>query len=386
MNNDRKIKIIEYGALTPTYGGIESFIINLISSIDHSRFGFDFIAPNEPNKLAYEDELNKQNFKVIRCYRRWHKSFLGHNIDLVKFFLKNKREYDVAIGNYLDLQNINFLIIAKIFGLKTIAHSHQANENRSWIKKILVLINRFLAKFFVDRFFACSQDAGRWMFGDLWKNSGKCHVVRNGIILNKYIYNKLSRKEVREVLNLNGNFVLGHTGRLSKQKNQKFIIDVFYEFQKLLPNSFLILVGEGPDEFEIKKQIKKLNLHDKVLMLGQRKDIHKIIQGMDVFLFPSEWEGLGISLIEAQAAGLRCFISERIPKEAIVSDLVTVIPLSKKTDFWANKIFDSRKYERINQYDNLAKSGYDILNTAKIIENILYKLVYNEIFLFTSRK
>ena len=153
-------------------------------------------------------------------------------------------------------------------------------------------------------------------------------------------------------------------------KNQLFVLDVFYEIHKYCNNSHLLLVGDGVLRKKIEDKIKKMELEDNVTLLGERLDIPEILQAMDVFLFPSEWEGLGISLIEAQASGLRCFVSDVIPQEAIVTDNVIKLPLSKGSFVWAKTIMQSMNYERVDRSADVRTAGFDSVESCRGIEKI----------------
>lgn len=260
------MNIIEYGALTESYGGIESYIKNQVDEFSDKDIHIDFLVPNENGKLAYEDYLKDKGCVIYRAYRRWHKSFIGHYVDLCKFFYLHASEYDIAVANYLDYQNINYLIVAKLFGLKTIAHSHQSGQSRNWKKNLLVSINRFISNIFVDYLLACSYEAGQWMYGKLWKDwyGLKASVINNGIDVKKFSYKEDIRKEYRKKMNIENKVVFGHVGRLAPQKNQIFLIDVFKEIHEQNNEAILLLAGEGILRKEIESRIKELGCKNSV--------------------------------------------------------------------------------------------------------------------------
>lgn len=374
-----KIKIIEYGALTSTKGGIESYIITQLRHINKDKFQIDFLVPNEYEELAYEHEIKALNSKIYRGYIRWKNSFWGHYYTLYKFFKQHKGEYDIAIGNYLDLQNINFLIIAKLFGVKVcIAHAHAGNNLRKNIKRnILVKFNRCVLSFFVDKLFACSKNAGNWMFGNKnWKEMNH-YIIENSIDYNKFLFNMKKRIELKHNLNLElGNtLVIGHTGRFAEEKNHEFIIDIFNEIVKVNKNAYLVLIGDGVLKEYIEAKINKLNLSEHVLLLGECSNINELLNIMDIFLFPSKTEGLGISLIEAQINGLLCFTSEGVvPDEVNFTENVNFISLDKSAAYWAEKILE-KDYSRKVLKKSLLISKYDINNTISAVEKILLEAI-----------
>lgn len=359
------IRIIEYGALTATRGGIESYIRNQILSIkkeNKEAINFDFLVPNEEEKLAYEDELKGYGCKVYRAYRRWKDSFWGHYVDLYKFFKENKNNYDIAVANYLDLQNINFLIVAKLFGLKTVAHAHSSSADRSMKYKILVFINRILGIFFIDALFTCSSIAAKWMYGSLLIKikRNKYYQINNKINAIEFNFSNIKREKLRKELKIQPDtIVIGNTGRMVETKRQLFLIDIFYSYLKINNDAALIILGDGILHDKIVKRITDLNLKEKVLLPGNRSDVAEWLQAMDVFVFPSICEGLGMSAIEAQAAGLLTFVSDNIPKEVGISDLCHFVNVDQTESYWADEIYKYQNYNRRNMVDVVTKNGYN---------------------------
>lgn len=373
-----KIKIIEYGALTSTKGGIESYIIAQLRHINKDKFQIDFLVPNEQEKLAYEDEIINLGSKIYRSYIRWKNSFFGHYYTLYKFFKEHKGEYDVAVGNYLDLQNINFLIMAKIYGVKAeIAHAH-AGENlkKNWKRNLLVKINRFLLYFIVDYLYSCSQEAGKWMFGNkLWKKK-KHFIIENSVETKKFLFDINKRRYLRNLYNVEDALVVGHTGRFAEEKNHNFIIDIFYELVKQEKNVYLFLIGDGILRSKIEKKVKELELNNRVFILGERNDVNELLNMMDIFLFPSKTEGLGISLVEAQINGLYCFTSKDVvPNSVKFTDRLNFISLNKDAIYWANEILRVSKKNREIYDEKMVISNYNIDNAIKIIEKNFLEVV-----------
>lgn len=375
----KNIRILQYGALTTNKGGIESYIIAQLRHIDKNFFKYDFLIAKDSPMVAYEKEIKSYECNIYREYIPLGKNPFKHYLALYKFFKKNKNVYDIVITNIVDFYNINILIIAKLFGVKVcIAHSHMAYDSRrTFLRKILVNINRkIFAPRFCDYLFACSEKAYKWMFGDkLWKKKGAL-IVKNGIEYSKFEFDKKKRERIREKLNINSKLVLGHTGKFLDQKNHKFIIDIYSEIHKRNPNTVLLLIGKGPLEEKIRKKVVKLNLIDCVKFLGMRDDVNELLQAIDIFLFPSKYEGLPVSLIEAQAAGLKCFVSDEvISKEVAITDLIEFISLNKDAKFWAEKILSAYPYERKIQAQLIKQNGYDIEGEIKNIEEFFKKIV-----------
>lgn len=360
------VRIIEYGALTATRGGIESYIYNqaecLFKDKNKKEIQLDFLVPNESRKLAYEDELGKYGCKIYRAYRRWKDSFFGHYIDLYHFFKLHHNDYDIAVANYLDLQNINFLIVAKLFGLKTVAHAHNAYVPRNLKYKILVLLNRILGLFFIDGLFACSLSAAKWMFGNLLMTVKKKKYIQinNRINLDVFRFSHDRRKKMRASLNINENtLVIGNSGRMVDQKNQLFLIDVFYEYLKINKDSLLIILGDGVLKSVIIKKIESYGIERNVMLPGNVSNVADWLQAIDFFVFPSIYEGLGMSAVESQAAGVQTFISDRVPSDANISDICHCISLDKPAKFWASEIDRYKNYIRKDMYNIINKAGYN---------------------------
>jgi glycosyltransferase involved in cell wall biosynthesis len=219
---------------------------------------------------------------------------------------------------------------------------------------------------------ACSKEAGKWLFGEKAIKSEKFLILKNAIEIDKFMFDKNIRINIRKKLNLGGKYVVGHIGRFHPQKNHEFVIDVFNRFKKEKDNAVLILVGEGPKRRNIQDKVEKLGLSDSVIFLGVRSDVNEIFQGMDVFLFPSKYEGLGIVVIEAQATGLQCIVSENIPEEAVITDLVTKLPLEIPVNEWVKFMLGSIYYREINRqkYNELIRmNGYEVKSTSLELES-----------------
>lgn len=379
------IRIIEYGALTATRGGIESYIRNQVACLSEGKnkkeIQFDFLVPNEDEKLAYEDELNVYGCKFYRAYRRWKDSFFGHYVDLFHFFKQHHKEYDIAAANYLDLQNINFLIVAKLFGLKTIAHAHNSNVKRNFKYKLLVAFNRVLAVFFIDYLFTCSSVAAQWMFGELLLKLKNRHYeqINNRIDAEKFRFSLDKREKMRKKLNISSDtVVIGQTGRMTPQKNPLFIVDIFYEFQKMYKKTCLILIGDGELKEKIIDRINHYGIGKKVMIPGSQNNISDWLQAFDVFLFPSLYEGLPVSLVEAQAAGLKCFVSDAVPHQSFITDLCYTYSLKQKPREWAQAIYDEIPYNRQDMQKEIFQKGFDVNGLREYYIDLYKKIQTSE--------
>ena len=353
------------------YGGIETLIINIFKRIDRTKVQFDFVVHTD-DKGNLEDEVIRLGGKIFRVSR-----YRGTNhyryINEWKILFENN-SYDI-VHCHIRSTAMFVLQIAKQFGIVTIAHSHNTSSGKGilgTVKRLYQLPVRYIA----DYFFACSLSAGIWEFGKKVCNGNKFYVLKNAIDLDKFTYNEETRNEIRKTYNLDNKFVIGNVGRLVPQKNQIRLLSIFKEVLKLQKNSFLLIIGSGSLRNDLKRKCKKLEISNNVLFVGASSCVNKYLQSMDVFLFPSLYEGLGIVTIEAQANGLPCIVSDAIPSEAFVTDMIEAVPLSKNDEFWAKKILSyKRDYSKIsNMYATISKQGYDIAVTTKWIQNFYLEI------------
>ena len=353
-------------------GGVESVVMNYYRHIDKTKIQFDFICDNDSTNIPYE-EIEKLGGKVI-LIPPYQKVFKYHKT--LKKVLKD--------GNYKIVHShINTLSMFSLFAAKCagvpvrIAHSHSTTNKKEKKKNLLKQVLRPFSRLFATDYMCCSELAGRWLFGNKEYDKGNVYLLNNAIDLDKFKYDEKVRKEKRKELNISDDtLVIGHVGRFVEQKNHRFLIDIFYEVHKKEKNSILLLAGQGPLMDEIKEKVKKLGLEDNVRFLGQRNDINELYQAMDLFLFPSLYEGLGMVLIEAQYAGLNCYCSDAVPKEAYISNLLTEINLSESASKWAEKIIERQnKFTRKDMTEELKDRGYDIRNETKKLEEEYFKLL-----------
>jgi glycosyltransferase involved in cell wall biosynthesis len=372
----KKVKILH--KISASMGGIERYVFNNLEFINRDRFQFDILTRNM--EIKNSEECKKYGFEI-----KYFSNTYSNNKEL---FIKEISDifdsgYDVI--HLHTTQWTGFLLeeIAMEKKIpKVIVHSHSTGElipmnstsSTDTHEKYKNLHEYYKAKFnerLATDFCACSWSAADWLFGPQIQRD-KIQLMKNAINVDKYIFNQKIRKEVREKLGVENCFVLGHVGRMSKEKNHEFLIDTFNEVYKRNNKARLLLIGEGNTEVNIKDKVNEYGLQDVVILLGWRNDVERIMQAMDLFLLPSLFEGLGIVLIEAQAAGLKCICSDRVPKEAAITNNVEFIPLD--IDKWADKVFkNSNDYDRENMYECITNAGYNIKYSVKELEK-LYEL------------
>lgn len=346
-------------------GGTQAFLMNLYRNIDRNKIQFDFLVEYE-EKEFYDDEIISLGGKIF--YTNFRKT-----LNVIKFkktlstILKEHPEYKIVHIHATAIGKI-CTDTAKKCGVKTIiAHTHNNNAVRDWKYYPKILLRKLYTNGPTD-FFACSEDAGRYTF----KNK-KFTVIYNAIDINKFLFKQEVREDFRRELNIKDKFVIGNIGRLHEQKNQSFLIDVFYEIQKKKDDAILLIVGKGPLENELKEKVSNLGINNKVYFLGNRKDIERIYQGMDVFVLPSLFEGLGIVAIEAQVSGLPVIASTGVAKEANITDNIRNIDLNEPIDVWVEAICKAKVKNRRSIEKIVKNSKFNIKNNAKFLQEFYLK-------------
>lgn len=342
-------------------GGAETMVMNLYRAIDRSQIQFDFITHTDRHQ-AYTDEILKLGGKIY-----YFPKFKGINFLQVKKlwtkFFKEHPEYKILHSHVRSYASL-YLPIAKKAGLKTIIHSHSTSNGKglsSFVKRLM----QFPLRYQADYFFGCSKEAGEWLFGKKVVESSKYHILRNAIDTEKFIYSAELRNRMRKELNLENKLIIGNIGRLTYPKNQSFLIEVFEEVCKKNCDTVLVIVGKGSLEKKLREKVSFLGLENNVVFLGERSDIPAIMFAMDVFVFPSIYEGLGIVAVESQAAGLRTICSDRIPKETEITDLIEYISLKESKEKWSESILNALHVkDRPNKQNEIVCAGYDIKKTA----------------------
>lgn len=346
-------------------GGVEAVIMNYYRHIDKDKIQFDLICDEDSTDIPYE-EIEKLGGKVILIPP--YQKIFKYIKELTQVLREGKYK---IVHSHINTLSVFPLYAAKKAGVPVrIAHSHSTTNKKEWKKNLMKLVLRPFAKVFATHYFACTEHAGRWLFGNKEFEKGNVYVLNNAIDLQKFKYDEQIRKSKRKELKIkNSTFVIGHIGRFVDQKNHKFLIQIFKEFVKLNEDSLLLLAGQGPLMEEVKKQVEELGLTKKVLFLGQRLDANELYQAMDYFALPSLYEGLGMVLIEAQCAGLPCIASTEVPEIAKVTENVDFVPLSESPDKWANIIFNNLDtYVRKEHTKEIQDACYDITQETKKLE------------------
>ncbi|MFL2060977.1 glycosyltransferase family 1 protein [Marinilactibacillus psychrotolerans] len=367
------IRVLHYVGIM-NRGGMETLIMNLYRNIDRTKIQFDFAVHGQEDG-AFDSEIQSLGGKIYR-FPHMRKNPSKYRDSWATFFKKNHSNYKVFHFHTNSLANIIALKEAQKYDIPIrIVHSHSSYAKKGRLQGIHDLIHKRNRKHilkYANKFIACSTKASDWLFGS---NFEKSYIMKNGIELNKYVFNKTIRTELRNRLGLDCKFTVCHIGNFVEAKNHKFVIDIFKEVQKLTNNNArLLLVGSGNLQESIREYVKKCNLSKEVIFLGVRNDVEKILMASDAFILPSLFEGFGIVAIEAQASGLPCVVSKEIPKEALVTDKVSNFDLSLSAEEWAKSVVYngiSQKKDRENYASLVSENGYDILNTVSSYYDLL---------------
>lgn len=348
------------------HGGAESMIMNLYRNIDREKLQFDF-AENSLKPAYFDDEIRSLGGRVFHCAPYTGTNYFKYKKWWDVFFAEHAEEYPVVHGHNGNTAAI-YLKSAKRSGRVTIAHSH--NTNPEGLRGILQKIYSYRMRYIADYFFGCSTQAGIDRFGRKTVNGPRYHLMKNSVDTAAFRYDRVKATQMRERLGMNGDeFIVGHIGRFVEQKNHAYLLRVFAEIVKRCPEARLILVGDGPLKEKIISEARRLEVFDRTIFTGMRDDVPDLLQAMDVLAFPSLYEGLPVTLVEAQASGLACVISDAVPADSIIcKDLVTVVGLKRSPSAWAEQILSRRSDRRSDHCSEVAAAGFDIAENAKWLE------------------
>ncbi len=353
-------------------GGTETIALNYYKNLNHNAISMDFLFYGD-SLPRFDEALHENGDCVINVVDYTH-NLIG-SIKEIRDAVK-KGNYDIV---HAQLNALNFfpLLGAYLGGAKIrIAANHStANLKYEFKKSIVKYLIRPTSGLLATNYAACSEYAGKWCFGKRALENGQIKIIHNAIDLSKFDYSDCTRQKVRDENGWSDKFVIGHAGRFTEQKNHKLMLDIFFEIKKKCSNAVLVFVGDGHLTGVIQERAKEMGIIDSVQFLGVRFDVNELLQGMDVFLFPSLYEGLGNVITEAQAVGLRCVVSDAVPREVKLTELVDYVPLNENPDVWAEHILRySDGYGRKSRHEDLVKAGYEIKTAARDLENYYISL------------
>lgn len=346
-------------------GGLETMLMNCYRHIDREAVQFDFLVHRD-FRADYDDEIEALGGRIYRV-PRLNPFSAAYRKALLNFFRQHP-QYRI-VHCHLDCMSAIPLKAAKQCGVPVrIAHSHNSSQDMDWKYGLKRLFMRQIPAS-ATHFFACSEEAGKWMFP-----GQNVTVVKNGIETEKFAFDPAIRARTRRRLGLGEALTLGHVGRFAPQKNHDFLMDVFAAVREREPGARLLLVGEGPLEPRIREKARLLGLDDSVVFLGVRTDVNELLQAMDVFILPSLYEGLSLSAVEAQTAGLHCVFSDSVCAECKMTDAAEFVSLRESPAVWAERILAGADGNRTDKKDEIAAYGYDIRTTAGNLQEFYTKM------------
>ena len=354
-------------------GGAETMLMNLYRSIDRNKIQFDFVV-HTPERQFYDDEIEALGGRIYRTKRFNVINYLAYR-RFWNDFLREHQEYKIIHG-HINSSAAIYLSLAKKYGRITVVHSHATRSQEKSIRALVFRCFSFPVRYIADYFFACSQQAAEDRFGKKVSESKRCQILYNAIDVRKFHYDCTIRERLRRENNIpQRRLIVGHVGRFVSVKNHKYLIDIFEQIHKSHPDSQLWLVGEGPLETQIREKIRSKGIENSVIFCGITDHVQDYLQVMDLFIFPSITEGLGIALIEAQATGLPCVVSEAIQGEAdIGAGLIFPMCLKDSVESWANVALKAVGHERSDVSSYVISAGYDITDMAKRIQTFYMNL------------
>lgn len=354
-------------------GGMESRIMDIYRNLDHEKYQYDFYVESGEEGI-FDEEVCSLGGRIFLS-----KGKRCHNIPHFKVFrqfLEKHKEYKIVYaynqwaGLYLK-QATKCKIPFRIANART---SIQTKSIKNNVKKLVKLnTNRY-----ATHKFAVSKKAAIWLFGNKEVDAGNVKIWPNAIDTERYAYSNKVRYEVRRELGLDNELTIIHVGNIRIEKNHRFLFDVFSEVKRNHENSKLVLVGGGDIE-TLKSQMQESNIIDSVIYLGVRQDIPRLLQAGDIFIFPSLYEGFPGAVLEAEASGLNCVISDSITEEVMVTDHIKALALSRGPDIWAKTVEEFEAVDRALAWKSIKNRGYDIKelanNTQRFFESLIIERV-----------
>lgn len=339
--------VLVYG-MTDNPGGIETYLLNFFDRVQGKMVMLDFVS--DFPKVCGGEQLQGRgaslHFIPAKSRDLW-----GHLRGMWSI-LRQHPEYETVYFNILDAGAAVTMLPVFLLGRKIVVHSHNGSTDKVRLHRLCRPAMNLMTK----RRVACSNLAAEHMFG-----TGKgALVIPNAIDASQYLFQEETRRRKRRELGLVDEPVIVHVGRLSRQKNPLGLIDIFAQIHALRSDAVLLSVGGGEMAEEFSAYVQRKGLLDAVKCLGVRSDVPELLQAADIFLLPSLYEGLPVSLLEAQAAGMPCVISDVITGEATVTDLVRPVSLSASCRIWAECVLTELGRERVNTFSELVKGGFDI--------------------------
>lgn len=358
MKNPIRILYINGG--TMDMGGISSYMMNYYRHFDKNKIQIDFVVHGKGG--VYDNEIQKLGGKVYHVPTK-RENYI-ENKKQIKNIIKNGKYH--IVHSHMDGMNGPMLCLAKKCGVKVrISHSHNTSHLTSNKLKLLIheTARKSIPKYATDMW-ACSKAAGKWLYG-----TNNFKIIPNAIEVERYQFNELDRNRIRHQLHIENKYVIGHIGKFEYQKNHEFLIKVFAQIAKNNEDVVLLLIGDGSLKHLIQSEVAKLGISDRVIFLGKRKDVNKLMNAFDIFVLPSNFEGLPVVAVEAQANGLKCICADTITKEINLDGRVEFLSLTCDIEEWVSAI-GKRENRDLFAAKYITEKGYNIENEALKLQQI----------------
>lgn len=348
-------------------GGIETMLMNIYRNIDRSKVQFDFLA-HYGREAAYNQEIRALGGRIYEMPALKDETHVYYwrlfsYIRALNRFFREHREYAVIHGHMTNTASI-YMPIARKYGVACrISHSHSSKRKAGLMGLVTDLLQRSVYRHATD-WFACSEAAAGWFYPKDALASGKVQIIANAVDAARFRFQPRIRNQIRQELGLEDKLVIGCVGRFRPEKNQAFLLPVLKELLPQCPQAVLMYVGDGPCLEDVRVQCRTLGLSDHVLFLGQRSDVDRLMQAMDVFVLPSLWEGLPLVGVEAQSAGLPCVVSDGVTRELNITGQMVHLPLSGGPRMWADALQKAAQTQRADTLDVIRGAGYDLNTTV----------------------
>lgn len=337
-------------------GGAENFIMNIYRMIDRSEIQFDFLVNADG---TFDEEITQMGGKIWKMPYVRTAGPIRYRAELKRFF-SDHPEYQI-VHSHLDMVSGEVVECAKKAGVKLcVTHSHSTNTTGNFLIKLIKNYYKRKISRYADVCLACSKRAGRWLYGN-----ERVIEIKNAIDVQKFQFYPEIRDEMREGYHISDDtLVIGHVGRFDKMKNHRFLVEVFKKYHERNEKTVLLLCGDGAEKEKIRKSVEKEHLSKNVIFFDASTDVYKMYNAMDVFVFPSFYEGLSLAMLEAQANGLPIVASNAIDAQSNLTGNITFLGLDDTLDSWVKAVAKAGERGRCNGQEQLKRAGYDIRDTV----------------------
>lgn len=349
-------------------GGAETMVMNYYRQIDRAKVQFDFLV-HRRERGAYDDEIESLGGRIYRISPIY--SLCSHRRAVYRFMAEHP-EYQIIHGHVGELGYFLYKEANRRRIPCVIAHAHNASAELNWKWPFRWILKHLIRKY-INTPMTCGSEASKWLFGR--KLAEKAIMLNNAIHAERYAYNPKMRDEVRQKMGWENQFVVGDVARFSPQKNHLYLLRLFEALLRKKNNALLVLVGAKEELYnEVASYVEQNGLNNKVEFLGSRDDVAELMQGMDVYCSPSLFEGLSLSMVEAQAAGLRVVTSDNVPRQVqLIPELMEFLPLTISPDAWVDVLL--KRYNRRDTFDEIVHSGFDVKNNASWLQEFYIKQI-----------